>query len=241
MTLDPPSSLPTIEHPRNRLRRLGAQALSDAELLALVLGPERADKPTLILALRLLAHYGGIRGLLRAGLGEIALHVGHARAARIVSAAELSRRALCTPLDPRTPLTSSRDVARAFGPRLADRTDECVIAIVLDNRQRPIAERQLASGTPASCSVGVREIFALAVREGGTGVLLVHNHPSGDPTPSTEDIQLTAALAEAGKHLELPLVDHVIVGRNGTFSFLDAGWLRPAGTCEPHSVTGGAS
>jgi DNA repair protein RadC len=102
-----------------------------------------------------------------------------------------------------------------------------VLAVVLDARHRPVAERRIATGGPASCGVSVRDVFALAVREGGAAVLLVHNHPSGDPAPSRDDIDLTAALVRAGDTLELPLLDHVIVGREGSFSFLDAGLLRP--------------
>jgi DNA repair protein RadC len=237
MSFDPPA-LPPSELPRERLRRLGIEALSDAELLALVLGSARNEEPALELATHLLGTYGGARGLLRTGVGAIAHEVGFARAARLAGATELSRRALATPLDARAPFTSSRDVVNAFGPRLIDRVDECVYAVLLDARQRPLAERQLASGGPSSCPIGVREVFALAVREGGAAVLLVHNHPSGDPTPSTEDLQLTAALADAGTALELPLLDHVIIAREGSFSFLDAGLLR-TGAPPAHGVTGG--
>lgn len=217
---------PTRDLPRERLRRLGVDALSDAELLALVLGTGRGGEPVLSLAARLLAELGGVRGLLRAHPGELAALVGYARAARIAGAMELARRALTVPLKRAAPFASSRDVVAAFGPRFVDRADECVLVVVLDVRHRPVAERQLATGTPAACTVGVREVFALAVREGGAALLLVHNHPSGDPTPSPEDIALTEALAEAGQILDLPLIDHVIIAREGSFSFLDAGLLR---------------
>jgi DNA repair protein RadC len=239
MTHDPPPPPHVADLPRERLRRHGVDALSDAELLALVLGTGRPHEPVLTLATRLLGEHGGARGLLRAGPGDLAPVLGFARAARLIGATELARRALSTPLDPRVPYTSSRDVVLAFAPRLADRVDECVYAVVLDARQRPVAERQLAVGGPASCTVGVREVFALAVREGGAAVLLIHNHPSGDPTPSTEDMQLTAALVDAGRALGLPFLDHVIVAREGSFSFLDAGLLR-AGPPPAQGVTGGA-
>ena len=228
MMADFPASILREDLPRERLRRLGSSALSDAELLALVLGTGRPGEPVLALAARLLEDFGGARGLMRAGPGELAPYVGHARGCRLIGALELARRALARPLDPRAAYGSSRDVVAAYAPRLIDRADECVLAVVLDARQRPIAERQLASGGPSSCAVGVRDVFALAVREGGAGVVLIHNHPSGDPTPSREDVALTTALGEAGRVLELPFLDHVIVAREGSFSFLDAGLLRPS-------------
>jgi DNA repair protein RadC len=219
-----------MELPRERLRRHGVEALSDAELLALVLGTGRPGESVVALAARMLAEHGGARSLVHTGVGEIARDVGEARAARLIGATELARRALTTPLDPRTPYASSRDVVSAFGPKLRDRVDEVVIAVLVDVRHRPVAERQLAFGGPSACAIGVRDVFALAVREGGAGVLLVHNHPSGDPTPSKDDVAFTHALLEAGDVLELPLLDHVIVARDGSFSFLDAGLLRTVPT-----------
>jgi DNA repair protein RadC len=221
----PSKAAPSGERPRERLCRFGVESLSDAELLALVLGTGRRGEPVSALAVRVLGEFGGPHGLLQAGRGNLAKAIGLGRAARLIGAAELVRRAAAQRLDPHTPYSSSQDVIAAFAPLLADQPDERVMAVVLDARQRPVAERQLAAGGPASCSVGVRQIFALAVREGGAGVILVHNHPSGNPTPSTEDLTLTQALANAGHVLELPLVDHVILGREGSFSFLDAGLL----------------
>ncbi len=237
MSIEPICPPPEHDRPRERLRRLGASALADAELLALVLGTGRPSEPVETLASRLLADYGGARGLCHAGPGELAREVGIARAARLAGAVELTRRALTEPLDARGPYGSSRDVVRAFAPRLTDRVEEHVMVVVLDARHRPVAERTLAVGGPASCSVSVREVFALAVREGGAAILLVHNHPSGDPTPSRDDIDLTNALIRAGDALELPLLDHVIVGRDGSFSFLDAGLLGAGRTDHSKSTT----
>jgi DNA repair protein RadC len=228
MSIEPLCPIPDHERPRERMRRLGIDALADAELLALVLGTGRPNEPVESLAARLLADYGGARGLCHAGAGELAPLIGFARAARLLGAVELARRALTVPLDARTPYASSRDVVRAFGPRYNDRTEEYVLAVVLDARHRPLAERVLAIGGPASCVVSIREILALAIREGGAAFLLVHNHPSGEPAPSRDDIELTTALVKAGDAVELPLIDHVILAREGSFSFLDAGLLRAA-------------
>lgn len=239
MSIEALCPIPDHERPRERMRRLGVEALAEAELLALILGTGRPNEPVEALSARLLGDYGGARGLLHAGAGELAEALGFARAARLSGALELARRALATPLDARTPYGSSRDVVRAYAPRLADSVDEHVIAVVLDARHRAVAERRIATGGPASCGVSLRDVFALAIREGGVSVLLVHNHPSGDPAPSREDLELTAALVRAGQALDLPVLDHVIVARDGSFSFLDAGLLRPDGSVA--SNTRGAS
>ncbi len=218
---------PTQDHdtPHARLRRVGLDALSDTELVAIVLGSGRAPTSELAAARALLATHQGLRGVSRTAIGPLARDVGERRAARLVAAVEIARRAGAVPLTRTAPYRSSRDVVRAFGARLVDASDERVLAVVLDARQRPVAERMLACGTASACAVGARQVFALAVREGGAGVLMVHNHPSGDPTPSAEDIRFTRMLVTAGALLEVPLVDHVIVGREGSFSFLDAGLL----------------
>ncbi len=140
---------------------------------------------------------------------------------------ELARRAIARPLARAVPYRSSRDVIRAYGPRLLDAAEERVLAVVLDAKRRPVAERSLAWGSVGSAAVAPRQVFALAVREGASAVILVHNHPSGDPTPSPEDIAFTRRVGHAGTLLEVELLDHVIVAREGSFSFLDAGMIVP--------------
>lgn len=219
----PPQS---FDAPAQRLRRVGLDVLSDTEVLALALGASRSGETELNLARSLLATHAGLRGVMRAGLGTLAREIGERRAARLVSAMELARRAMATPLVRSAPYRSSRDVVRAYGPRMLDATEERVLAVVLDAKQRPVAERELARGTSSTCALGVREVFALIVREGGTGLLLVHNHPSGDPTPSEADVNFTRDAIAASVLLDLLLVDHVIVARDGSFSFLDSGLLQ---------------
>ncbi len=218
----------SLDAPDTRLRRVGFDARSDAELLAIVLGTGRASPHWLDTARTLLGAHDGLRGVTRAGVGALSRDIGDRKAARVVAAVEVARRASAVPLTRTTPYRSSRDVVRAFGPRLVDSPDEVVLAVVLDARQRPVAERVLARGSANACAVGSRQVFALAVREGGAGVLLVHNHPSGDPSPSGDDIEFTRTVIAAGRVLELPVVDHVIVAREGSFSFLDAGLLERA-------------
>jgi len=209
------------ELPSARLRAVAVDLMSDTEVLALLLGD---DAP---LARSLLSAHDGVRGVARLGRGELARDVGDRRAARLVAAMELARRAAARPLARAVPFRSSRDVVRAWGPRLVDAADERVLAVLLDAKRRPVAERLLAWGSVGSAPLAPRQVFALAVREGASAIVLVHNHPSGDPAPSPEDIAFTRRVAHAGGLLEVELLDHVIVGREGSFSFLDAGMITP--------------
>lgn len=215
----------SADEPMVRLRNLGPEALSEAELLGVILEHGRTHVASSRYAARVLDAYGGARALFRAGFGELAMDLGARRALRLMAAIELSRRALSAPLNATTALRSSRDVLKAYDLRLADLADEHVLVVLLDVKQRPVAERVIARGGPAGCAISVRDIFALAVREAAVALVLVHNHPSGDPTPSDEDRALTEALCAAGAAIGLPLVDHVIVARGRAFSFLDAGML----------------
>ncbi|MBL8682508.1 MAG: DNA repair protein RadC [Myxococcales bacterium] len=221
------------DEPLARLRNHGPEALSEAELLGVLLEHGRTHAASSRYAARVLDAYGGARSLARAGFGELAIDLGAKRALRFMAAIELSRRALSEPLRAGVPLRSSRDVHRAFEARVAELPDEVVLAVLLDVKQRPVAERMIARGSPAGCAVSVREVFALAVREAAVGIVLVHNHPSGDPTPSEADRAITDELVRAGLVLGLPLVDHVIVARSKAFSFLDAGLLGDARMEQP--------
>jgi DNA repair protein RadC len=223
----------SLDEPAARLRTRGPEALSEAELLGVLLEHGRTHAASSRHAARVLDAYGGARSLLRSGFGELAMDLGARRAVRLIAALELSRRALCEPLNAAVAIRSSRDVLRAYDARMAELPDEIVLAVLLDVKQRPVAERMLARGGPSGCAVSVRDVFAAAVREAAVGVVLVHNHPSGDPTPSEEDRALTNALAIAGRSLGVALVDHVIVARGRAFSFLDAGLLTEARKEQP--------
>jgi DNA repair protein RadC len=207
--------------PSARLRRVSLDMMSDTEVLALLLGDDAA------MARALLAAHDGVRGVCRLGRGELARDLGDRRAARVVAAMELARRAAAQSLARAVPYRSSRDVIRAYGPRLLDAAEERVLAVLLDVKRRPVAERSLVWGSVGSAALMPRQVFTLAIREGASAVILVHNHPSGDPTPSAEDISFTRRLAHAGSLLEVELLDHVIVAREGSFSFLDAGLIVP--------------
>lgn len=215
--------------PRERMRRVGRSALSDAELLALLLGTGRREEPVGQLATRVIAELGGLHRLGRLGPGALEQidGLGPTKAARLVAAVELGRRVLTRPLPPGLRIASSRDVDAAMRPRLADALVEHFLAVALDAKNRPIGEIEVARGSLSACPVAPADVFRSLLLEGASGVVLVHNHPSGVPAPSPEDLDLTERLVGAGDLLGVRVLDHVIVGREGYFSFLDAGLLRP--------------
>ena len=215
--------------PRERLMLRGEQSLSDEELLAVLLGTGSIGEPVRVVAARLLHDLGGPGGLRRAGVATLSRQsgVGPIKACRIRAALELGARASSQPLTPREPVRSSKDVYAALGPRLASAEREHFYALALDAKHRPLAEILLAIGGLTACGVAPADLFRAVLREPAAAVVLVHNHPSGDPAPSDDDVVLTRKLAAAGALLGLSVVDHVIIGRDGYFSFTDAGLLQP--------------
>ena len=219
-----------IMGPRERLRAVGQARLSDAELLAVLLGTGQRGEPVTVSATRILHELGGLDGLKKVGPGalEQVAGLGPTKAGRIVAAFELGQRVLARPLRRRDRLSSSRDVDAAYRPRLADCEVELFLAIALDAKHRPIREIEVGRGGLTHCPVAPADVFRAVLREAAAGVILVHNHPSGEPTPSSEDVQLTERLRAAGALLGIEVLDHLIIGREGYFSFLDAGLIHSA-------------
>jgi DNA repair protein RadC len=214
--------------PRERAIEGGLDTLSDAELIALVLGTGRAGEPVGVLAAALIEESGGVAGLSRAGLGELAARrgVGPAKAARLAGAIELGKRVAVVAArrtDERFP--SSAAVDGWARPRLASLDHEELWALVLDGHQGLRAARRVASGGLHGLHVGARDPLRVALRDGGSAFVLVHNHPSGDPTASPEDLRFTGEVARAADVVGVPLLDHVIVARGGYTSLLDQGQL----------------
>lgn len=192
----------------------GAEAMSLEELLSVVVG----------VGTRLAAS-----DLRRATVGSLmALKMTKPRAVKIIAALELGRRISCDMLPRGARIQLSRDIDAAFRPRLAHQPIEHFIAIPLDAKNRPIGEIKVASGSMSACPVNAADVFRRLVLEAAFGVIFVHNHPSGEPTPSADDVALTDRLAQAGKVLGIRVIDHIIIGQEGYFSFLDAGLLMPA-------------
>lgn len=220
--------LPLSDRPRERLRGLGSASLTTAELLAIVLGSGGSGGSALTTAQALLAHAGGsLRRLAMQPIGALtAVHgVGGARAACVHAVLEIGRRLAAEARDEGAPLRSPRDVYHAFAPRLEDLPVEEFHVAVLDAQHRLERDVLVTRGILNSSLVHPREVFREAIAERAAAIILVHNHPSGDPTPSSDDRTVTEQLAAAGRLLDIPVHDHVIVGRGRYTSFAETGLL----------------
>lgn len=213
--------------PRERLATLGAEALSDAELIALLLRTGDGRRDALALAAGLLHRHGGLAGLAGAAAAELAREagMGPVKSATLVAALELGRRFAARRLRSGDPVRGPADVFRHFHPRLRDARHERFLLVLLDGRHRMLREVVISQGTLTASLVHPREVFRPALREAAAAVVLVHNHPSGDPTPSREDREITERLAAAGELLGIPVLDHVVVAERGYASLREAGAL----------------
>jgi DNA repair protein RadC len=202
---------PETNRPRERLWRRGTMVVSDEELLAILLGTGTRGTPAVMVASELVHRTGGLPALARASPHELAqvVGVGDARAAMIVAAFELGRRAM--ELADRSRVVSAEDVFELCGPRLAGLHQEVFLAIGLDVRNGLLDVVEVARGTLAGVEVHPREVFRPLVRMAAAGGVLVHNHPSGDSTPSDEDIALTERMRDVGTLLGIPIIDHVVI------------------------------
>ena len=211
--------------PRERLAALGPEALADAELLALLLRTGGAGRDALALSARLLAVHGGLAGLATAATSELARvpGMGPAKSATLVAALELGRRIAARRLRSGDPVRGPADVFRHFHARLRDVRYERFLLLLLDGRHRMLREVVISQGTLTASLVHPREVFRPALREAAAAVVLVHNHPSGDPTPSREDREITERLVEAGDLIGIPVLDHVVVAERGWASLRDQG------------------
>jgi DNA repair protein RadC len=207
----------------DRLRCLGAGSLSDEELLGLVLGASAAGS----LVARLKARAGPLHELGRASLGRLAVdgRLGLARAARLRAALELGRRAIDLPLERGRPIACADDVVALLRGRLVALDEEQLHVLGLDTQSRLVLHFVAAVGAVNLVYVSPREVLRPLVREGVGAAIVVHNHPSGAAEPSDADRQLTARLRDAGELVGIALIDHVVVARDGRYSFAERGAL----------------
>lgn len=214
----------TNDRPRERLWNRGAQMIGDEELLSIVLGTGARDRPALAVASDLVRAAGGVVALSRASPRELAqvTGIGSARAARVVAAFELGRRAIET-AQRRDVLSRPEDVWRIIAPRVAGVQQEVFISIGVDIRNGLLDIVEVARGSVHAVEVHPREVFRPLVRMAAAGGVVVHNHPSGDPTPSREDVELTRRLREAGNLIGIPIIDHVVVADTGFRSIAE--WM----------------
>jgi DNA repair protein RadC len=217
------------DRPREKLERLGTAALGDNELLALVLGNGSRDVGALELANRLLGQVRGLHGLTRAGVGELRRvpGIGRARAAQVIAAVELGRRTLVRGVEERPQLTNPRQLAAHLLPQFGAGAVEQFGIVMLDTKHRVIRIKIVSVGSLDTTVVHPREVFREAASASASAIVLFHNHPSGDPTPSTDDLVLTTRMVNAGDIMGIEVVDHVILADQRYYSLVESGRLKP--------------
>lgn len=218
------------ERPRERLKLRGPQSLSDGDLLAILLNTGIVGETVTDVAQRLLADHGGIRGLLRMETDELARvrGIGDAKAVRLKAALEIGRRLAALGGEARPKITSPDDVATLLQVEMAALEQEQLRVVLLDTKHQVIAMRTVVQGSVNQAQVRVAEVYRDAVRQNAVALVAVHNHPSGDPTPSSADVSLTLELAQAGTLLDIELLDHLILGQGRWVSLRRLGLGFPA-------------
>ncbi len=225
--------LPASERPRERLERRGAAGLSAPELMALVWGSGTRGRSAQALAEEVLSRHEGLAGLAGAAAAELCdvLGVDPARAAQLAAAFELGRRAVTDWPSGRWTIRAPRDLADRLVPEMGRLEREELRVVLLSARNTVLAVQRVYQGSVSAALVRVGELFRDAVRRHAAGIIVVHNHPSGDPTPSPEDLHLTAETVAAGRLLDVPVLDHLVIGHDAFVSLRDRGisFDRPGG------------
>ena len=224
--------MPPAERPRERLLHKGAEALKTAELLAILLRTGTRERPVLELAEFLLTHFGSLEALSRAPVGELSRvkGIGQAKAIGLKAAFAIAARLARTEAEARA-IATAEDVSRLLGEEMRLLDYESVRVVCLNTQHMVLAVEEVTRGTLNQSLIHSREVFRPALTRQAHAVILVHNHPSGNPDPSDADVQITRRMKQAGDLLEIELLDHVILGaptaRAGKnyYSFKDEGLL----------------
>lgn len=217
--------MPLGERPRERLLNYGPSSLSNAELLAILLRVGNPGENVVAMSTRLLVEFNGLSGLAKASYSELTQSkgMGGAKVAQLKAALELGRRLLVASPDSRPQITSPNDAANFLMLEMSGHEQEHLISIMLDTKNRIIGTHTIYVGNVNASIVRVSEVFREAVRQNATAIIVAHNHPSGDPTPSPEDIQATQSIVEAGHLLHIQVLDHVVVGHQQFVSMREQG------------------
>jgi DNA repair protein RadC len=217
----------SADHPRERLYHKGADSLADAELLAIQLGSGLPGRSAMDMARDLLARYGSLSALAGRGVAELGAvrGVGPVKAVRLAATFEITRRLRSRNGEARVVLGSPEQVFARYGPLMEDLQKEVFRVALLDAQNGLLRDVVVSEGTLSASLVHPREVFKPAILESAASVILVHNHPSGDPTPSREDLRLTRQLVECAELLDLRIHDHVIIGRQRFISLAQSGAL----------------
>ena len=219
--------LPADERPREKMKERGAQALGNSELLAILLRTGNFQESALRIAENLLDRHGGLAGFGNATLEEFeqVKGVGEAKAITVMAAIELGRRVTTLAPVERPIIRTPDDVAALLMPRFRYETKESFIAILLSTKNHVLKTPVISVGSLNASIVHPRELFREAINASAAAVILAHNHPSGDPAPSPEDVSLTRKLVDAGKLLDIPVLDHIVLGDGKYISFKEKGIL----------------
>lgn len=212
--------LPREERPRERLRNYGPSSLSTAELLAIILRTGTQSENVLNLSTRLMSRFGGLSGLARAGFDELCgVHgFGEAKTAQLKAAFELGRRVVSFQESERPTVQSPQDIANLLQGEMAFLEQEHLRVVLLNTRNRVLSVHEVYKGNANSAMIRPGEVFREAVRANALAIILVHNHPSGDPAPSDDDVQITRQIIDAGKLLDIEVLDHVVLAQRGFVS-----------------------
>jgi DNA repair protein RadC len=226
-TVNMDTGIPPLDRPREKLLLMGADGLGTNELLAVVLGTGTRYDSALDLANQILGAVGGVKGLARLSAEELTGIRGlkEARAARVLASLELGRRVISEPESPRPSFRAPEDAGRYLLPRFGLKPVEEFGVLALDTRNRLKKLCIISKGSLNGSLVHPREVYREAVTLRAAGLILFHNHPSGDPTPSQEDLELTRRLREAGRIMGIEILDHIILGAGCFLSFKDKGLI----------------
>lgn len=220
---------PKDDRPREKLLNKGAQALSDTELLAIILriGNASTGETAIDHARSLLGEFDGFKGIDEASVSELEKikGIGPAKIAQIKASLEIARRIGNHKWEAGQPLRSSEDVFHHFRPNLEKEKRELFYVVLLNNKNKKMREVKISEGSLTASLVHPREVYNPVIRESAAAVIFVHNHPSGDPAPSQEDIEITRRLKEVGEVMGVRVLDHVVIGHDRYFSFSDRGML----------------
>ena len=221
--------LPSRERPRERLVEFGEEALSSVELLALILGKGTAGESVMMLSQKLLSRFGSLKGITEASLEDLLSikGLGLAKAAQIKAVAEIARRVSFEDLKkPRSIILKPKDVFKLVKTKLKNYQKEQFFVISLDSRNGFIGIDKISVGTLNANLVHPRETFEAAIYRHAAQIIIIHNHPSGALEPSEDDLLITKKLIASGKILGIEVVDHIIVSKNGFFSFKEKGFIK---------------
>jgi len=217
--------MPKDERPRERLEFYGAPALSNAELIAIALRTGTKRENAIVLSQRLLTTFHGLGGLSRASVQELTgvSGIGRVKAVQIKAAMELGKRVMFAPDGDRIQITCPGDAANLLMSDMSAQMQEQLRVILLDTKHRVLRHLMVYQGNVNASIVRVAEVFREAIKDSAVAIIIAHNHPSGDPTPSAEDVRVTEELVRAGKMLDIEVLDHIIIGKQRFLSLKERG------------------